>query len=46
MEHNIKMRNAMHTVFGLGFLDLSTVIEGTWVISDDPAIPTGLPALH
>lgn len=31
-EHSIKMRRAVHTMFGLGLLDVSTADGGTWVI--------------
>lgn len=33
-------------MFSLGFLDVSTTIEGTWVISDGLAIHAVLSALN
>ena len=36
----------MHTMFGLGFLGVSTAIEGTWVIRDGLAIHAVLSALN
>lgn len=38
IEHSIKMRHTVHTMFGVGLLDVSTADGGTWVIGDGLAI--------